>query len=631
VNRRLALIIIVLTALAAPTAAWAHANVVRTVPGSGAVLAQGPPSVSVVFDESVRIGPGIEGIRNGGGSILAGSPHLEGSRTLVIPVRRALANGDYSVRWSIISDDGHFESGVIAFAVGLGRASPIAGLAPRASGPTTDSIVARWLFFAGVLGAAGIALFALVARAEGEERIPLVLATAAVLAAFGAADEVHRVGLATRDGTALGAGFVVALVVALLAAAATLERRALRPGLALALGLAVVPAFAGHALDPGLNRLNVVADALHVAGASAWVGALLGAVLFRKIEPKLAIGGVLLLGVTGIVRAAFELTSASQLWDISYGRALLVKTGVLLAVVALGFRRRRGLELVLVAGLIVAVAVLVQLRPGRNVVTAPPAVQANERSPNPPPTPEGAIVLAREAGPLGVIIAAEPKRTLAIVLSPAGGGLSGLDVRIEGHSTTRCGSGCYAADFKHGRSIAVDVDRFGAPLRAAFGLPAEAPPGEALVRSFSAAYGTLRSVVFKERLASDPTHSVISVWRLEKPARVEYQIPGGASGIIIGDRRWDRFAPGKPWVESPQLRVPQPGKDWNYTVSAHVIAQTATAMTVSFADPTVPAYFTLTLDKRSLRPRVLHMIASAHFMTDRYLSFNAPRAIRPPR
>jgi copper transport protein len=631
VNRRLALILTVLAALAAPTAAWAHANLVRTAPQNDAVLAHGPADVSVVFDDSVHIGPGIEAIRNGGGSILAGRAHLEGARTLVIPVQQGLAKGNYSVRWSIVSNDGHFESGVIAFAIGLGRPPPIAGLAPAATGPTTDTVVARWLFFAGVLGAAGIALFALVAGAEGEERIPLVLATAAILAAFGAADEAHRVGLATRDGTALGAGFVLALVVALLAAGATLERRALRPAFVLALGLVFVPAFAGHALDPGLNRVNVAADVLHVLGASAWVGALLGAVLFRRIVPRLAIGGVLLLGVTGIVRASFELTSASQLWNISYGRALLVKTGILLAAVALGFWRRRGAELVIVAGLIVAVAVLVQLRPGRNVFAAPARVQANNRSPNPPPTAQGAVVLAREAGPLGVIIAAEPKRTTAIVLSPAGGGLSGLDVRIDGHTTSKCGSGCYVADFAHGRSVTVDVNRFGPPRRTTFSLPANAPAAETVVRLATAVYRQLRSVAFKEHLASDQIHSVRSTWLLEKPARVEYVIPGGASGIIINGRRWDRITPNGKWQESPQLRVPQPGLNWNYAISAHIIAQTATTETVTFADPTVPAYFTMTLDKHTLLPRVLHMVAPAHFMVDRYTGFNAPQAIRPPR
>ena len=62
-----------------------------------------------------------------------------------------------------------------------------------------------------------------------------------------------------------------------------------------------------------------------------------------------------------------------------------------------------------------------------------------------------------------------------------------------------------------------------------------------------------------------------------------------------------------------------------------MLAQTPSTTTVSFVDPTIPAYFTVTLDRRTLRPRVLHMTASAHFMTDSYLGFNEPRAIRPPR
>ena len=77
----------------------------------------------------------------------------------------------------------------------------------------------------------------------------------------------------TRSGTAYGVGFILAVVVATGAAAATLDRRALRPTLFLALGLALIPPFGGHALDSGLSRVNVVADALHVLGASAWVGA----------------------------------------------------------------------------------------------------------------------------------------------------------------------------------------------------------------------------------------------------------------------------------------------------------------------------------------------------------------------
>jgi hypothetical protein len=130
-----------------------------------------------------------------------------------VPVRRALADGAYSVRWAVISDDGHLESGVLAFAVGLGRPVPSPALTAEATQPTAGDVASRWLFLAGVLAAVGISLFALVTRVA-DERIAVTLSSAAVLAAFGAAQEAHRVGLETRAGTALGAGFIAAVVVA---------------------------------------------------------------------------------------------------------------------------------------------------------------------------------------------------------------------------------------------------------------------------------------------------------------------------------------------------------------------------------------------------------------------------------
>src|SRR5206468_8697148 len=101
--------LVVLAALIAPAAAWAHASLVRTAPGDGAVLGRSPAVVRVVFDDVVRAGPGIAAVKNGGVSILGGRARVERSRTLLIPLRPHLAHGDYSVRWSIVSDDGHLE------------------------------------------------------------------------------------------------------------------------------------------------------------------------------------------------------------------------------------------------------------------------------------------------------------------------------------------------------------------------------------------------------------------------------------------------------------------------------------------------------------------------------------------
>src|SRR5437660_657831 len=96
---RRALPAVALVALAVPAAAAAHANLVRTSPASGTVLAAAPRVVRVVFDDVVRVGPGIEAIRNGGGSVLGSAPRAAGD-TLLIPLRAHLRDGDYSVRWT---------------------------------------------------------------------------------------------------------------------------------------------------------------------------------------------------------------------------------------------------------------------------------------------------------------------------------------------------------------------------------------------------------------------------------------------------------------------------------------------------------------------------------------------------
>ncbi|HET7568233.1 MAG TPA: copper resistance protein CopC [Gaiellaceae bacterium] len=639
-------------ALALPAAAVAHANLVRIEPASGSVLTRAPREVRVVFDDAVRVGPGNAAVRNGGGSVLAGRALVSGRRTLVLPLRAGLPDGDYSVRWAIVSDDGHLESGVIAFAVGAGRAPPQAALAAEATGPDAGSVLERWLFLAGVLVAAGLAVHALVVLRRVDEvaaeRLPLLLSAATALAAVGSGSEIHRVGLGTRDGAALAAGFVLAVLVGLLAGAATLERRALRPALVLALGLAAVPSVAGHALDPGLPRANVVVDVLHVLAAATWVGVLLGLLALPAGAAELrrgalvALGAVALLAVTGAIRASYELLAVRQLWQTGYGRSLLVKTGILLAALAAGWllrgrlRRRLAVELLLVAGLLVAVAVLVQLRPGRNAVplaSAAAVPAALEPSPQPPAPPPDALVLAREAGPLAVALEAEPRRLTAVVLSPAGGGLSGLRVRFlpADAAATRCGSGCYRAAVAPGRRVTVEIAGFGPTRRVAFSLPAHAPAADGLVRRARAVYRALAGVAYTERLASDPTHSVTARWRLERPDRLAYEIPGGAAAVVVGDRRWDSDRPGGRWRASPQVpRLPQPATQWTRSTNARVLARTATSVTVAFADPSVPAFFTLTLDPRTLRPRVLRMTAAAHFMTDRYTGFSRARAIRPP-
>jgi hypothetical protein len=54
------------------------------------------------------------------------------------------------------------------------------------------------------------------------------------------------------------------------------------------------------------------------------------------------------------------------------------------------------------------------------------------------------------------------------------------------------------------------------------------------------------------------------------------------------------------------------------------------ASLVTMLDRRIPAWFTVWIDRKTSRPLRLAMTAPAHFMTDRYTSFNAPLRIEPP-
>src|SRR5256885_4959611 len=142
-------------ATAAP--AWGHARVVATTPGESAVLGSPPSQVTIRFDDTVRVLSGTVVIGNADKrSVVAGKPRSSG-RVVTIPLRK-LHDGDYTVRWQVLSNDGHTVVGVFAFAVGAGRASPAAALS-AGGGPRARDVASRWFFFTGLLVAVGVALF----------------------------------------------------------------------------------------------------------------------------------------------------------------------------------------------------------------------------------------------------------------------------------------------------------------------------------------------------------------------------------------------------------------------------------------------------------------------------------------
>jgi len=170
-----------------------------------------------------------------------------------------------------------------------------------------------------------------------------------------------------------------------------------------------------------------------------------------------------------------------------------------------------------------------------------------------------------------------------------------------------------------------------------FRIPAVTPSATAIVARAARVFRGLRSLVYVESLRSSPKPGLLTTWRLKAPNEVTYDIRGGPSAVVIGRRRWDRDRPGAPWRRSqqiPALTVPQP--TWgDVAVNAHVLGTGRVGgrpvWIVSFANPTTPAWFTAWIERGTYRTLRLRMTAAAHFMRHRYVEFDRPLTIRPPR
>jgi putative copper resistance protein D len=165
-------------------------------------------------------------------------------------------------------------------------------------------------------------------------------------------------------GTDVGQDWIVRLILAALLAvvliAARPMRASYRPALvaACALGAALVGtlAWAGHAAatPDELGAVHIASDIVHLVTAAAWVGTLvplallLGAALTRADAPSLALAreavrrfstlGIISVSgllVTGIINSWAILDSLTALVETDYGRLLLFKVALFLAMLAL--------------------------------------------------------------------------------------------------------------------------------------------------------------------------------------------------------------------------------------------------------------------------------------------------------
>lgn len=372
-----------------PAAVFAHAKLVGSDPAAGATLDNAPTVITLAFTERPELSLSSVKLRGPVGDtvVLALSRDSSDEKTIRAVVPFGIIPGKYRVIWRAAGSDGHPSRGVIDFVVEAARPRVQSALttepvsivdepaAPMAVGGALGAIFARWLtFIATFLVIGGIAFRFLVLRrispAGGglfTEIAETNSATLGIVAAVGAIlGSLFKINRMTGDmpDVPLSAmvldsiwGFSILLHIAgALAVLVSLywvhrvreekRRIAWRVAMFSSAALVIAPALGGHALSGKPVIVSVIADVMHVAAGSVWLGSLavimiVGisaalktpdtirpgervASMINAFSPiALICGGTIV--ATGVISANFNLPAWRSLWTTPYGATLMLK------------------------------------------------------------------------------------------------------------------------------------------------------------------------------------------------------------------------------------------------------------------------------------------------------------------
>ncbi|HEY4829785.1 MAG TPA: copper resistance protein CopC [Solirubrobacteraceae bacterium] len=375
-------------ALALPSAAAAHAYLVKTVPAASVILDAPPANIQLTYDEAVEPRLAIISVTNADGRQETTGPVNRSPSdpdTLVVPLRAHLAEGWYLIFWRAISVDGHPVEGAFTYAVG-----PDPGPAPQfqvpnvsATATTPQLLVARWVVFLAMMAGVGLLVMRLfvartLARSVSGVSVRSLNVAFAISAVVGliaipvyldfstANDSLRSVfdlsalvplynvtafGRAVIDLELCFALFCLAGGIALWVDRPARDRRSVAEliatcgALLAAAALLIVPGAAGHAAQTSPRGLTLLFDWLHMASGSVWLGGLIGLLVLwfgvpaRERVPVLsatvprfsnvALGSVVILAASGVGEAFDHIPAVNALWETGYGVAILVKAGLL--------------------------------------------------------------------------------------------------------------------------------------------------------------------------------------------------------------------------------------------------------------------------------------------------------------
>jgi copper transport protein len=363
--RKWAPIVLAVGLLVTPGYAFAHATLRDPSPGYRERLEKAPAAIVLRFDQAVTVFPdSVVVVDSHGRRVSDESASGPDGRVVLAPVRK-LPRGAYTVRWHVLSSDGHPVTGVFTFGVRVAAPPPTEAFG--ASGPTRAEDVVRWAYFLSlslVVGGLGFALLVLRGVPPALERRLYQVIGLGIVATL----EVGIIGFIMRaegalqlpfgtllyadltpiaSGTRIGSAFTVmtmgfALVATFVYFAWLFERAVLLwPAFALALVFSSGLSLSGHqAADRGSSAATELADWIHLSAALLWVGGL--AVLALCVWPlarelrrnaflrfsRLATLLIAALLTAGVYLSIVRLPALNDLWTTRYGQVLLVKVAL---------------------------------------------------------------------------------------------------------------------------------------------------------------------------------------------------------------------------------------------------------------------------------------------------------------
>ncbi|MER7314039.1 MULTISPECIES: copper resistance CopC/CopD family protein [Streptomyces] len=380
--------------LADASPASAHAALTGSDPQDGAVVATAPEEVALTFSEQIAVSDdSIRVLDPSGERADTGAPREltdGGPVRYGVALHSGLPDGTYTVAWQAVSADSHPVSGAFTFSIGAPSDTTVALPSDEAGGGLVGTLygIARYAAYAGFILLAGGSAFVLACWRRGAGERPLqrlvvrgwITLTAATLVMLllrnpytgsgKLADAFDLDGLQavldTKPGAALVSRLLLlgasALFVAVLFGAYAKredekEKQDLTFGLTvggavLAIGIAGTWALAEHAstgLQPGIA---MPVDVAHLLAVAAWLGGLAALLVALYRTPhitadavrrfsRVAFGSVVVLAATGLYQSWRQVGSWSALTGTWYGQLLLVKAGLVAAILAVAWFSRR--------------------------------------------------------------------------------------------------------------------------------------------------------------------------------------------------------------------------------------------------------------------------------------------------